>query len=153
MTDSDSEKHRPPHLDDFLCFALYKAHHAMNRFYKPLLGKLGLTYPQYLVLVALWEQDDQSVGQLGELLHLESNTLTPLLKRLESAGLVRRRRAANDERQVLVSLMPEGRALKQRSEEVAACLFETIGMTREEIGALIEDVNGVTGAVVAGRGR
>lgn len=153
MTDSDSEKHRSPHLDDFLCFALYKAHHAMNRFYKPLLGKLGLTYPQYLVLVALWEQDDQSVGQLGELLHLESNTLTPLLKRLESAGLVRRRRAANDERQVLVSLMPEGRALKRKSEDVAACLFEAIGMTREEIGALVEDVNGVTGAVVAGRGR
>ena len=75
-----------PHLDEFLCFALYKAHHAMNRFYKPLLGELGLTYPQYLVLMALWEQDNQNVGQLGELLHLESNTLTPLLKRLEPPG-------------------------------------------------------------------
>lgn len=153
MTDSHSNKHRQPHLDDFLCFALYKAHHAMNRFYKPLLGELGLTYPQYLVLVALWERDEQFVGQLGELLHLESNTLTPLLKRLESAGLVRRRRAANDERVVQVSLTPEGRALRQKSQDVSACLFEAIGMTREEIGALVDDVNGVTGAVVAGRGR
>ena len=140
-----------PHLDEFLCFALYKAHHAMNRFYKPLLGELGLTYPQYLVLMALWEQDNQNVGQLGELLHLESNTLTPLLKRLEQAGLVQRRRAANDERQGQVTLTGQGRALRQKSRDVSACLFETIGMTREELGALVAEVNGVTGAVVAGR--
>lgn len=151
MSDTHSEKHRDPQLDEFLCFALYKAHHAMNRFYKPLLGELGLTYPQYLVLMALWEQDNQNVGQLGELLHLESNTLTPLLKRLEQAGLVQRRRAANDERQVQVTLTEAGRALRKKSRDVSACLFETVGMTREQLGALVTEVNSVTGAVVAGR--
>ncbi|MEO9903759.1 MarR family transcriptional regulator [Nisaea sp.] len=140
-----------PQLNELLCFALYKAHHAMNRFYKPLLGELGLTYPQYLVLMALWEHDNQNVGQLGELLHLESNTLTPLLKRLEQAGLVQRRRAANDERQVQVTLTEAGRTLRKKSRDVSACLFDTVGMTREELRALVTEVNGVTSAVVAGR--
>ncbi|WP_420406255.1 MarR family winged helix-turn-helix transcriptional regulator [Nisaea sp.] len=141
---------RPP-LEDMLCFALYKAHHAMNRVYKPLLGELGLTYPQYLVLLALWERDDQNVGQLGALLHLESNTLTPLLKRLETAGLVHRRRAANDERQVLVSLTETGRAMQERSQGVTQCVLETLGMAHEETRPLVSSVSGVADALVAGR--
>jgi len=151
MSAMPSDQTQPLSLDDMLCFALYKAHHAMNRIYKPLLGELGLTYPQYLVLTALWERDDQSVGQLGALLHLESNTLTPLLKRLEAAGYVRRRRAANDERQVLVSLTDEGRAMREKSRDVAQCIFEALDMPREEIGALVSEVSAVADTLVAGR--
>src|SRR5438874_8124185 len=91
-------------FSDFLCFAVYSASHAFNRVYKPLLDELGLTYPQYLVMVLLWEQDDQTVGSLGEKLFLESSTLTPLLKRLEALGQVKRNRDQVDERQVRVRL-------------------------------------------------
>ena len=91
-------------LGEFLCFAVYSASHAFNRVYKPLLDELGLTYPQYLVMVLLWEQDDQTVGSLGEKLFLESSTLTPLLKRLEALGYVKRTRDPVDERQVRVRL-------------------------------------------------
>ena len=87
-------------LDNFICFALYTANHAMNRVYKPLLDALGLTYPQYLVMVSLWEEDGQTVGGLGDKLFLESSTLTPLLKRLEAAGYIRRERSREDERVV-----------------------------------------------------
>src|SRR5258707_12339396 len=86
-------------LGEFLCFAVYSANHAFNRVYKPLLDELGLTYPQYLVMVLLWERDDQTVGSLGEKLFLESSTLTPLLKRLEASGYIRRTRDPDDERQ------------------------------------------------------
>ncbi|WP_193188592.1 MarR family winged helix-turn-helix transcriptional regulator [Nisaea sediminum] len=141
---------RPP-LEDMLCFALYKAHHAMNRVYKPLLGELGLTYPQYLVLLALWERDDQNVGQLGALLHLESNTLTPLLKRLEAAGLVHRRRAANDERQVMVSLTEAGRAMREKSQGVAQCISDALGMAREDVRPLVSGVTAVADTLVADR--
>ncbi|UUX48703.1 MarR family transcriptional regulator [Nisaea acidiphila] len=140
-----------PALKDMLCFALYKAHHAMNRVYKPLLGELGLTYPQYLVLIALWERDGQKVGQLGETLHLESNTLTPLLKRLEGAGLVVRRRAANDERQVMVSLTPAGKDMRKKSEGVAQCIFDALHMAPEEFRPLVSGVNAVADTLVAGR--
>ena len=91
-------------VDDHLCFAIYSAGHAFNRIYKPLLGELGLTYPQYLVMVALWAKDDQTVGSLGEKLLLESSTLTPLLKRLEGIGYLTRTRDPADERQVRVRL-------------------------------------------------
>ena len=96
-------------LDNFLCFAVYTAGHAFNRLYKPLLEALGLTYPQYLAMVALWEKDDQTVGELGEKLFLESNTLTPLLKRLEGMGLVTRVRDKADER-AFSRLMPRALA-------------------------------------------
>src|SRR5689334_24753737 len=96
-------------LNDLLCFAVYAAGHGFNRVYKPLLDPLGLTYPQYLVMKALWEQDSQTVGALGEKLSLESNTLTPLLKRLEAQGRVRRVRDPRDERQVRVQLTAAGR--------------------------------------------
>src|SRR5258706_14550153 len=98
-------------LNDFLCFAVYAAGHGFNRIYKPLLEPIGLTYPQYLVMTALWEQDNQTVGGLGEKLSLESNTLTPLLKRLENQRRIRRVRDPRDERQVRVRLTAAGRAL------------------------------------------
>src|ERR1700730_6884427 len=101
-------------LGEFLCFAVYSASHAFNRVYKPLLDELGLTYPQYLVMVLLWEQDDQTVGSLGEKLFLESSTLTPLLKRLEALGHVKRTRDPVDERQGRVRLTDKGRAIRER---------------------------------------
>ena len=99
-------------LDDFLCFALHSTAQAAVRANKPMLDALGLTYPQYLVMVALWAEDGQTVGSIGGKLFLESSTLTPLLKRLEAAGLVRRARCAEDERQVRVRLTEKGKALQ-----------------------------------------
>ena len=113
-----------PTTDDLLCFALYSTSHAMMRLYRPLLAPLGLTYPQYLVLVALWDRDGRSVGDLGEQVALESNTLTPLLKRMETAGLINRRRGAKDERVVTVHLTDAGRALKDKAAEVTAAPME-----------------------------
>ncbi|MDK1373569.1 MULTISPECIES: MarR family transcriptional regulator [unclassified Sinorhizobium] len=100
-----------PKLANFLCFAIYSANLAFGRAYKPLLDELGLTYTQYIALVALSEKDDQTVGELGEKMFLESNTLTPILKKLEQIGLISRRRDPEDERQVRVSLTPAGRSL------------------------------------------
>ena len=109
-------------VDDMLCFAAYSANLAFNRFYKPLLDRMGLTYPQYLAMALLWRDDGQTVGQLGERLFLESNTLTPLIKRLEAAGLVTRTRDKADERVVRVSLTEAGRALAVE----AACLPQSV---------------------------
>src|SRR5215467_14486943 len=105
-------------LGNQLCFAVYSTAHAFNRFYKPLLDRLGLTYPQYLVMLVLWEQDGMSVKEIGERLFLDSGTLTPLLKRLEKAQLIRRTRSSEDERQVLIALTPQGRALQERAKAV-----------------------------------
>ncbi len=103
------------HLDNQMCFALYSASLTMTKIYRPLLKKLKVTYPQYLVLLVLWEQDARSVSELGEKLFLDSGTLTPLLKRLETVNYVRRERDASDERRVIVSLTPTGRGLRQRA--------------------------------------
>jgi MarR family transcriptional regulator, organic hydroperoxide resistance regulator len=102
-------------LDAQLCFALYSASLAMTKLYKPLLAPLGLTYPQYLVMLVLWESDGQPVNAIGERLSLDSGTLTPLLKRLQGAGLVQRQRDVSDERRVLIQLTGEGRALKDQA--------------------------------------
>lgn len=124
-------------LDDFLCFGVYSTGLAFNRLYKPLLDRYGLTYPQYLVMVALAWRDDQTVGELGGQLFLESNTLTPLIKRLEAAGLVTRQRDKADERVVRVRLTERGQAVAQ---DVSACvpaeLMEAVGISIEEIAAL-----------------
>jgi len=127
-------------LDDFLCFAVYSAGHAFNKVYKPLLEKLGLTYPQFLVMVALWEEDGQTVSGLGHKLSLESSTLTPLLKRLESAGYVSRARDAKDERQVRVRLTKNGAALQGKAGDLPACILEATGMSIEELQALQKQV-------------
>ena len=123
-------------LDQQLCFALYSTSLAMTKVYKPILGELGLTYPQYLVMLVLWEQDEASVSELGGRLTLDSGTLTPLLKRLESAGLVRRGRDAEDERRVLVSLTDAGRDLRSAAAGVPERLLCAMQCSVEEIQAL-----------------
>jgi DNA-binding MarR family transcriptional regulator len=125
-------------LSDFLCFAVYSANLAFGRAYKPLLEKLGLTYTQYITVVALWEQSPQTVGSLGEKLFLESNTLTPILKKLEEMGYVRRQRDPADERQVQVSLTDAGRRLRERAEHVS--LIDATGLLPEEFRKLQKSV-------------
>lgn len=123
-------------LDRQLCFALYSASLAMTKLYKPLLDPLGLTYPQYLVMLVLWEGDGLTVGQLGERLALDSGTLTPLLKRLEAGALVQRLRDAADERRVLLRLTPAGRALKRRAAAVPPAVAAASGCALGELGEL-----------------
>ncbi|KPF69554.1 MarR family transcriptional regulator [Bosea sp. AAP35] len=127
-------------LNDFLCFAIYSASHAFNRLYKPLLDKLGLTYPQYLVMVTLWERDDRTVGEIGEQLLLESNTLTPLLKRMEAAGLVSRSRDPADERQVRLRLTSEGKALLAKAQPVPGCVLEATGLSGADAQRLTDEI-------------
>lgn len=122
-------------LDELLCFALYSANNAMGRLYRPILAEHGLTYPQYLVLVALWQRDAQKVNDLGAVLNLESNTLTPLLKRMEVAELLSRRRNPEDERSVIVSLSTKGRALEQEAAKISRCILDAAG---DEVDDLIE---------------
>jgi DNA-binding MarR family transcriptional regulator len=122
-----------PKLSDFLCFAVYAAGHGFNRVYKPLLEPLGLTYPQYLVMTALQEQDDQTVGGLGDRLSLESNTLTPLLKRLENRGRIKRVRDPRDERQVRVRLTAAGRALASKTAHIPHCILEASGLSAADL--------------------
>jgi DNA-binding MarR family transcriptional regulator len=123
-------------LDNQLCFAVYAAAHAFNATYKPLLEPLGLTYPQYLVMLVLWQEDDVTVSGIGARLGLDSGTLTPLLKRLEAGGFVARLRDAADERQVRITLTASGRALKQKAKAVPQQLLCALGLSLGEIGAL-----------------
>ncbi|MFY9510749.1 MAG: MarR family transcriptional regulator [Rubrivivax sp.] len=123
-------------LDHQLCFALYSASLAMTKFYKPLLDPLGLTYPQYLVMLVLWEGDGVTVSQLGERLALDSGTLTPLLKRLETTGLVQRLRDSSDERRVLLQLTAAGRAIKTQALAVPEAVACASGCALDELAAL-----------------
>ena len=127
-----------PKLDDFLCFAIYSANLAMNRIYKPVLDDLGLTYPQYIVLVALYEQDDQTVGGLGDKLFLDSSTLTPLLKRMEAMGHLTRQRDPEDERQVRVRLTPQGRSLREKGIMSRSSLLNSTNFSPTEYEQLRE---------------
>jgi DNA-binding MarR family transcriptional regulator len=119
-----------PKLSDFLCFAVYSTNLAFGKAYKPILEKLGLTYTQYITIVALWEEDDQTVGSLGEKLFLESNTLTPILKKLEAMGYLQRQRDPADERQVRINLTKEGKALREGRPETG--LAGATGLTEDE---------------------
>ena len=130
----------PSTLEDQLCFALYSTLHAVGRAYAGLLPDLGLTYPQYLVMLVLWEEDQVGMKALGERLHLDSGTLTPLLKRMEQGGLLRRTRDADDERQVRVALAETGRMLRQKAECVPHRLGELMGSSPEWIGGLRDDL-------------
>jgi DNA-binding MarR family transcriptional regulator len=130
-------------LDDQLCFALHSTALAMHKVYRKLLGKLGLTYPQYLVMLVLWERDGLILSEIGARLFLDSATLTPLLKRLEAAGLLRRTRDERDERQVVIDLTPAGRALKRQAAEVpfqvlcaTSCSPETLQRLKGELEQL-----------------
>jgi MarR family transcriptional regulator, organic hydroperoxide resistance regulator len=127
-------------LDNQLCFALYSASLAMTRLYKPLLAELGLTYPQYLALLVLWERDGLMVSELGERLSLDSGTLTPLLKRLEGLGLVARIRDVGDERRVHITLTAAGRKLKSRAAKVPGCILDATQCTIPELVSLTQQV-------------
>lgn len=129
-----------PTLDEQLCFSLYGASMAINRAYKPLLDALEITYPQYLVLSALWETDGLGVGAIGERLGLDSSNVTPLVKRMEGAGLVSRLRNPADERQVVVSLTDAGREMQARSACLGKTLFDAAGMSVERLVQLNKDV-------------
>ncbi|WP_159672055.1 MarR family winged helix-turn-helix transcriptional regulator [Andreprevotia sp. IGB-42] len=126
----------PLHLDQQLCFPLYAASNLMTRLYRPLLGALGLTYPQYLVMLALWEHAPRSVGDLGRALYLDSGTLTPLLKRMESQGLLRRQRAADDERRVDITLTDSGLALRNQAEAIPGALACQLQLEHAALPAL-----------------
>ena len=123
-------------LDEQLCFAIYSATHAFNRFYKPKLDRLGLTYPQYLVMMVLWESEPQTVGSIGERLLLDSSTLTPLLKRLETAGYVTRTRSSRDERVVEVRLTPVGRSLQSDACPIPEAAVTATGSSIDDLGEL-----------------
>jgi DNA-binding MarR family transcriptional regulator len=143
---------QPLRLDNQICFAIYSTAHAFNRVYKPLLERLGLTYPQYLVMLVLWERDGVPVKDIGERLFLDSGTLTPLLKRLEAAEFIKRTRSTRDERQVLIALTPQGLALKEKARSVpqsilaaSACSIGELSAMKEEIVALRDRLNAAVG--------
>ncbi|QAY86774.1 MarR family winged helix-turn-helix transcriptional regulator [Pseudomonas arsenicoxydans] len=125
-------------LSDFLCFAVYSTNLAFGKAYKPILERLGLTYTQYITIVALWEQDNQTVGSLGEKLFLESNTLTPILKKLEAMGFLQRQRDPEDERQVRINLTKQGKALREDQPETG--LSGATGLTQDEFTQLQKSI-------------
>lgn len=133
----------PLALENQFCFALYSTSLAMTKTYKPLLDRLGLTYPQYLVMLVLWQQDDVLVKTIGEKLFLDSGTLTPLLKRLESASLIARTRDESDERQVRITLTREGRSLKKQAQSIPHELLCASGQAPEALGRLRDQLNRV----------
>jgi DNA-binding MarR family transcriptional regulator len=142
----------PLRLDNQICFAIYSTAHTFNRVYKPLLDRLGLTYPQYLVMLVLWEKDGVPVKDIGERLLLDSGTLTPLLKRLEAAQLIKRTRSTQDERQVLIALTLQGHALREKARAVppsilaaSACSIAELSAMKSEIIALRDRLNEAMG--------
>lgn len=139
-------------LGNQICFAVYSTAHAFNRVYKPLLDKLGLTYPQYLVMMVLWERDGVPVKDIGEKLFLDSGTLTPLLKRMEAADLLKRTRSTEDERQVLIALTPKGLGLREKARAVpegilasSACSVGELVTMKNELVALRDKLNAALG--------
>ncbi|MBF6205541.1 MULTISPECIES: MarR family winged helix-turn-helix transcriptional regulator [Nocardia] len=134
-------------LDKQLCFPLYAASRAMTAVYRPKLERLGLTYPQYLVMLALWERDERSVGDVCHALDLDSGTLSPLLKRLEAAGLVERRRSAADERRVDIRLTERGRALRTEAGDIPAQMAEASGLSMDDVVALRDILHRLTDAL------
>ena len=137
-------------LDNQLCFALYSSSLVMTKLYRPVLAALGLTYPQYLALLVLWESDAIGVGELGERLYLDSGTLTPLLKRMEAAGLLERARAAEDERRVIVTLTAAGLALRRKAEGVPLQVACATGCKLTELSGLTAQLQALR-ANVAGQ--
>ena len=139
-------------LEEQLCFALYSASRAVTSAYRPLLDELNLTYPQYLVLLVLWEDEACSIGQLGDRLHLDSGTLSPLIKRLEAAGLVRRQRSVTDERRVDVTLTADGRALEDRAACIPERLLGSTDADPAQLAALRDALTLITAEVYARNG-
>ena len=143
-------------LEEKPCYAIYSAGLAIQRTYKPLLDEMGITYPQFLLLTILWEQDHLTVGVMGERLAIKSSTLTPVLKRMEAAGLVKRSRNRDDERQVLIDLTERGKALEDQGACLGPAVFGDIGIPIERLRRLTEEVKALRDALnvkLAGRGR
>jgi DNA-binding MarR family transcriptional regulator len=132
---------KPLELGEFLCFAVYSASHAFNRVYQPLLKELELTYPQFIAMVVLWGHDDQTVGELGEKLFLQSNTLTPMLKRLEALGYIKRSRDSADERQVRIHLTEAGRKLHLQASDIVRSVRDATGLQDKAMRDLVTDVD------------
>lgn len=132
-----------PDVDRFICFGVYSLNNAFGRLYGPHLEKIGLTYPQYLAMIVLWEKDGRTVGEIGARLALESNTLTPLLKRLEAAGLITRQRSQKDERQVLVVLTDKGKALSADAASIPSCIAEACGIALADLDTLRLTLSGL----------
>jgi DNA-binding MarR family transcriptional regulator len=130
----------PLDIAEFLCFAVYSASHAFSRVYHPLLKALRLTYPQFIALIVLWEQDGQTVGELGEKLFLQSNTLTPMLKRLEVLGYIERSRDSTDERQVRINLTKSGRKLRLRASEIISNVRHATNLKGKKAEQLVEEL-------------
>jgi DNA-binding MarR family transcriptional regulator len=150
---TDGDESAPLQLDDFLCFAVYTATHAFNRVYQPLLKRLDLTYPQFIAMILLWEKDGQTVSELGERLYLQSNTLTPMLKRLEALGYVSRRRDAADERQVRVHLTEAGRSLRVSAFDVIDSVRDATGLSGDHAGRLTKELESLRKALETGSPR
>lgn len=136
MNKNNDDKAKAVRMADFMCFAIYSTNLAYSRVYKPVLDQLGLTYPQYLAIIALWEEDQQTVKSLSEKLFLEPSTVTPMLKRLEAMGYVGRARDKADERNVIISLTGEGRALREKGLGFGKLTVEASGLTPEEFPVL-----------------
>lgn len=136
-------------IENQFCFAIYSMQLAMNKLYRQTLTSLGVTYPQYLVLLVLWEQDEIPVYVVGDRLHLDSATLTPLLKRMESQGLVTRRRAESDERRVLISLTTKGSKLKERAPSVASCVESSLNCDDGDLSSLKYKIDNLRDSVLA----
>jgi len=139
-------------LADFMCFAVYSANLAYSRVYKPVLEELGLTYPQYIAIVALWEQDEQTVKGLSERLFLEPSTVTPMLKRLEAMGFVTRTRGTEDERMVFVRLTETGRQLREKARELAKITYQAAGLNPDEFRTLQRGITNLRDNLMAAAG-
>jgi DNA-binding MarR family transcriptional regulator len=144
---------KPLELGEFLCFAVYSANHAFNRVYQPLLKGLELTYPQFIAMVALWGQDGQTVGELGERLCLQSNTLTPMLKRLEALAYIKRTRDSADERQVRIHLTETGRKLQLPATDIVRSVRDATGLQDKQMKELVTDVDGLRRKLESHRAR
>ncbi|GBL55691.1 MarR family winged helix-turn-helix transcriptional regulator [Pseudomonas citronellolis] len=134
-------------LDNQLCFALYSTSLQMTKVYKPLLQQLGLTYPQYIAMLVLWEQDGITVGEISARMLTDPGSLTPLLKRLEGEGLITRKRSASDERVVELRLTDKGRELRQQAESIPACILTASGLSLEELGRLKNELVDLRGSL------
>jgi DNA-binding MarR family transcriptional regulator len=146
-----SESSAKPKLEQQLCFAIYSAMHAVTKAYQPLLENLGLTYPQYLAMLVLWEGGDVTVKEVGERLFLDSGTLTPLLKRLETMGLVHRARDPKDERRVRLTLTEKGKALHRDAQPVPGQIAAAMGRSPEDLKAVRKELRRIRNALLASR--
>jgi DNA-binding MarR family transcriptional regulator len=139
-------------LGDHLCFSLYACSRAISRMYRPVLEKMGITYPQYLVLLVLWERDERTVKELGDALDLDSGTLTPLLKRMEASKLIKRERSRDDERVVTIKLTESGMSLKEEASCIPSTFLTSSGISNEEIQALNKTIKELSNNIVRNSG-